>query len=183
MSANTPVRDDRDRSIADLATAYAESRDPDDLHRLHLAVRSAPSYDPDIDPVRLTAPLLARGNDAEVVSAVRALMPGAFLSPSAHTALARAYSGLGDTTRAQRETRIARLAMEAITASGDGSLERPWTVLRVSDEYDVLREQGRTSRTQRLVTHQGRRLDHHECTDGSEAWFDIDLLARGAART
>jgi hypothetical protein len=183
MSArtSTPARGDRDSSIAALATAYAQGRDPDDLHRLRLAVRRAPNYNADLDPVRVTAPLLEGGDFAEAVRVVRALMPGAFLSPSAHSALAKAYDGLGDATRARREARTARLALEAITSSGDGSQERPWPVLRVSDEYDVLREQGRASRTQRLVTFHGRRLDHHECSDGSEAWFDVDLLDPGAS--
>ena len=56
------------------------------------------------------------------------------------------------------------------------SRDRPWHVLRVSDQYDVLRAQGRASRTQRKVVHGGRSLDHHVCDDGSEAWFGIDLL-------
>ncbi len=105
-------------------------------------------------------------------------MPGAFFSPMAHAVLASAYDGQGDAARARRERRMAQLAMSAILSSGDGSRERPWAVLRVSDEYDVLRAQERTSRSQRTVTRAGRELDHHVCDDGTEAWFDIDLLER-----
>jgi hypothetical protein len=61
-------------------------------------------------------------------------------------------------------------------ASGDGTRARPWTVLRVSDEYDVLRSLGRRPASQELVGQAGRELDRIECVDGSEAWFDAGGL-------
>ena len=105
-------------TFADLATAYAESRDPADLQRLRLAVRRSRSYRPDLDIARLTAPLQERGADAEIVAAIRDLMPGAFFSPAAHAVLAAAYEGMGDATRARRERRTSQLAMASILTSG-----------------------------------------------------------------
>lgn len=46
----------------------------------------------------------------------------------------------------------------------------------MSDEYDVLRSQGRRSVEQRFVTRGRVDLDHHRCDDDSEAWFDVSLL-------
>lgn len=81
-----------------------------------------------------------------------------------------------DEERAARERRTSRLALDSILSSGDGSAERPWSVLRISDEYDVLAAQDRRSTDQELVVDGDRRLDHHRCADGSEAWFDVTLL-------
>ena len=128
------------------------------------------------DLERRATPLLEQGAYADVVTLVRGLMPGAFLSPSAHTILAAAYDGLGDRDRARREQLVAEEALAGLLRSGDGTAERPWRVRRVSDEYDVLRAQGRRSIEQRLVTRDGTPLDHHRCADGSEAWFDVSLL-------
>ena len=51
-------------------------------------------------------------------------------------------------------------------------------MLRLSDEYDVLRAERRTSRQQTLVAADGRSLDRHLCDDGTEAWFDVSRLVR-----
>jgi hypothetical protein len=161
------------RSLAALAAAYADDRTPEALTRLRHAVRSTPGYRADLDVRSAAAPLLDRGGYAEVLDLVQGLMPGAFFSPSAHAALAAAHEGLGDAVRARRERRTARLAMDSILATGDGSAAMPWSVLRISDEYDVLDARARTSVEQRLVTRAGRPLDHHRCDDGSEAWFDV----------
>lgn len=178
MSAHraSAPRVDEPMTIAGLATEYAQGRDPEVLQRLRLAVRHSSTFSPHLDLAHETTPLLARGDHAEIIELVHGRMPGAFFSPEAHTILAAAYEALGDATRAVRERRTAQLALAAILSSGDGSVDRPWTVLRVSDEYDVLRAQRRTSRSQRKVVRHERALDHHVCDDGSEVWFDIDLL-------
>ena len=106
-------------------------------------------------------------------------MPGAFFSPSAHAALAAAHAGLGDDARARAERSLQVLALESIRSTGDGTRAHPWSVLRVSDEYDVLRAAGRVSREQTLLEADGRSLDRHVCDDGSEAWFDVSRLVRG----
>ncbi|MCW2792099.1 MAG: hypothetical protein JWO76_1197 [Nocardioides sp.] len=163
-------------SVADLARAYAEARDAETLRQLRSAVRRSGTYRVDLDVLAAAAPLLDRGAHAEVVALVRDLMPGAFFSPSAHAVLGAAYEAMGDDVRAHRERRTSRLALASILGTGDGSADRPWSVLRISDEYDVLRAQDRTSREQLLVTRNGRELDQHRCDDGTDAWFDIALL-------
>ena len=162
--------------LAELAVAYAGSRSVDDLTRLRDAVRRSPGFDAGLDVAGMVSPLFARGAHAEVVARVRQLMPGAFLSPAAHAALAAAHHALGDEARARAERRTHALALDSIRSTGDGTRERPWSVLRVGDEYDVLRAAGRVSREQTLVEADGRSLDRHVCDDGSEAWFDVSGL-------
>jgi hypothetical protein len=163
-------------ALADLAAAYATSRSADDLARLRDAVRRSPGFDPGLDVVGAVSPLFARDAHAEVVDRIQELMPGAFLSPAAHAALAAAHLALGDEARARAERRTQALALDSIRGTGDGTREHPWSVLRVGDEYDVLRAAGRVSREQTLVEADGRSLDRHVCDDGSEAGFDASRL-------
>lgn len=168
-------------AVADLAVIYAGTRSLEDLARLRDAVRSAPGFDVGLDVIGAVSPAMARGDHAAVVATVRDLMPGAFLSPSAHAALGAAHAGLGDDARAGAERRTQVLALESIRSTGDGSRERPWSVLRISDQYDVLRADRRVPREQTLLVVGGRSLDRHVCEDGSEAWFEVSrLMAAGA---
>lgn len=162
-----------ERALADLAVVYAETRSLADLARLRDAVRRSPGFDVGLDVAGAVSPALARGAHEEAVSIVEALMPGAYFSPSAHAALGAARAGLGDEARARSERRTQVLALESIRSTGDGTRAHPWNVLRISDEYDVLRADRRTSREQTLVTVDGRPLDRHLCEDGSQAWFEV----------
>jgi len=165
-------------ALSDLALGWARTRSAADLAALREAVRRSPGFDPGLDVVALVAPALARGDHAEVVSLVQGVMPGAFFSPSAHAALAAAHAGLGDDARARAERTLQALALESIRSTGEGTREHPWSVLRVGDEYDVLRAARRTSRQQTVLALDGRSLDRHECDDGGEAWFDVTHLVR-----
>ena len=165
-----------DPAVADLALVYAETRSAADLARLRDAVRRSPGFDPGLDVVGAVSPALARGAHEEAVAIVEALMPGAFFSPSAHAALGAARAALGDDARARVERRTQVLALESIRSTGDGTREHPWSVLRISDEYDVLRADRRTSREQTLITVDGRSLDRHVCDDGSDVWFEVSRL-------
>ena len=166
-------------ALADLALTYAGTRALADLTSLRDAVRRAPGFDPALDVVSAVSPALARGDHAEAARIVADLMPGAFFSPSAHAALAAAHAGLGDAARAQAERRTQVLALESLRSTGDGTRERPWSVLRISDQYDVLRADRRSSREQSLVIADGATLDRHVCHDGGEVWFEVGRLVRG----
>ena len=166
--------------LGDLTLAWAESGRADDLERLRDAVRASPGFDPGLDVVGAVTPLLARGAHEDVLDLVHDLMPGAYFGPSTHAALGAAHDALGDATRARQERRTQALALDSILTTGDGSRDRPWSVLRVSDQYDVLRSQRRASRVQTLVVDGGRSFDRHECADGSEAWFDVTGMMAGA---
>ena len=170
-----------DVAVADLALTYAGTRSLDDLARLRDAVRAAPGFDVGLDVVGAVSPAMARGDHEAAVAIVQALMPGAFFSPSAHAALAAAHAALGDDTRAEAERRTQVLALESIRSTGDGTRERPWSVLRISDQYDVMRADRRVPREQTLLVVGGRSLDRQVCEDGSETWFEVSALMRAGA--
>ena len=178
MTAHTHPDRPGQPALSDLALVWARTRSDADLAALRDAVRRSPGFDAGLDVVALVAPALARSEHAEVVSLVQDAMPGAFFSPSAHAALAAAHAGLGDDARARAERTLQALALESVRSTGDGTREHPWSVLRLSDEYDVLRADRRTSRQQTLLTVRGDSLDRHVCDDGSEAWFDVSRLVR-----
>lgn len=160
----------------DLADAYLADPSPAALAELRAAVRSAPNFTTDLVVGELVAPLMESGAYDEAITALRALMPGATFSPSAHAALAEALTGSGRPDAAEREVTLARAALRSILSTGDGSVERPWSVLRVSDEYDVLRSLRKRPREQTVVQVAGRHLDRHVLADGSEVHFDVTAL-------
>ena len=90
-----------------------------------------------------------------------------------------ALAGLGDAARAQADRRTQVLALVSIRSTGVGTSERPLSVLRISDQYDVLRADRRSSREQSLVIADGATLDRHVCHDGGEVWFEVGRLVRG----
>lgn len=106
------------------------------------------------------------------------VQPNLLLSPAAHLLLHLALRDEGDTERAALERFICSRCIVGIQSTGDGSRERPWLVLRTSDEYDVLSTLGKKLELQHLVHENGRSFDKMACSDGSELWFDItDMFA------
>lgn len=160
--------------VYQLAVRYLTQPSLETLRAIHAQIRASAGFNANTD---ISAVLRSRPQDGayqDAVAAVGRLMPGAFLSATAHGALARAYQGLGDGAALERERTMARVSISSALSTGDGSRERPWWALRVSDEYDVLRALGKTSASQELSTQDERRLDHHVCTDDSEVWFVLD---------
>lgn len=160
----------------ELVARYLAAPGPETLGPLRDAVRAVPGFDPDLSAPEVAGPAMARGAYDDAVAALLALMPGALFSPCAHAALAEALTRAGRPGAARREASLARAALRSILSTGDGSPARPWSVLRVSDEYDVLRALGRRPREQSLVQHGSRRLDRFLCTDGSAVHFEVTAL-------
>ena len=143
------------------------------LAPLQAEVMAAANYDPLVLFESVVSPLMDSGKYQGAVDAVWRMLPGVFLSPTAHAMLAHVYDQWGDEKASRRETKFARLAMDTLTSSGAGTQEAPYRVLRVSDEYDVLRYVQRTSVAQRVVVIDGQGYDVHQCSDGSEVWFEL----------
>lgn len=163
------------KTYADLLTDYLDAPSAETLVQLRRAVRSSPGYTTELDLVEPDR-LLDEGAYDQALALLRTLLPGALLSPAYHSQLARAFDGIDEPRDAAREKRYARAAITSIRSTGAGSLERPWSVLRINDEYDMLRAMGKTSVRQALVKHGGRAIDRHETTDGSVYHFDATQL-------
>ena len=159
--------------FVEVMKSFVLSPSEETLAPLQAEIMAAANYDPLVLFESVVSPLMDSGNYQGAVDAVWRMLPGAFLSPTAHAMLAYSYDQLGDEKAAQRETKFARLALDTLTSSGDGTQDAPYRVLRVSDEYDVLRYQQRTSVTQRAVVIDEQGYDVHQCSDGSEVWFKL----------
>lgn len=157
----------------DLFEAYALDPTPQGLHTLQAAIMREPSYDPNVLVSGTVIPLARDGRHQDVVDTIRSWMPGVLLSPSAHGHLARALSELGDTAASRTESKLSRLSLESIAATGSGSREAPSSVLRIEDEYDILRASSQRSVAQRQVTDERGQFDVHTVEDGGEIWFRL----------
>lgn len=146
---------------------------PPDLERLLDVVQTQDNYYDHSDVAATAVPLLEAGGYAEARDELLSWMPGMFLSPSTHSLLARAYTGLGDAEAAQREESFAVLSMRSILGSGQGSRLQPWSVLRINDEYDVLAAYRRKVISQATVADDGQVLDQLETEDGRHWWFAL----------
>ena len=162
------------QTFGDLVRDYVRHPDDERLHALRKAVTRSSSFDPDLELHSAMAPLLRRGDHVAVVTGITEQMPGAALNPSAHRLLSFALAALGERAASEREALMSRLSVSSVLATGDGSHERPWSVLRVADEYDVMRAKGVTPRRQATRTVDGRVVDVHEVVDGPDVWFVLD---------
>jgi len=94
------------------------------------------------------------------------------LSPRAHQMPGFLNHKLGDEKAAQMEGMIGRACIEGLLATGDGTEQRPYIVLRTSDEHDVIEHFERELKQQSLTNSDDKHIDLVECTDGSKYWFD-----------
>lgn len=161
-------------TFGDLVSRYAADPTDEHLASLRAAITAHPSFDPGLDVIGGLPGGIDEANAESVVSDITARMPGAFLSPSAHTALSEAHAHLDRGEDSRREALWARMSVGSVLRTGEGTRGAPWSVLRVADEYDVLRARGLVSSSQTLVEDEGRRLDRHELDDGSTAWFRVE---------
>lgn len=159
-------------TFGELVSSYLAERTPESLDRLRRAIRDDATFDTGLD-LAAASESLRTGRAADAARDVSARMPGAFFSPSAHALLAAAFGALGDDARHERESALAAEALVSLRSTGDGTELSPWVVLRVSDEYDLLRAAGRRSVGQRLVDVAGVPCDRHELDDGSTVWFRL----------
>lgn len=169
-------------TYADLVDGYLAEPTPDSLGALRRAVRAAPGFDPDLGVRTHARALLRDGKDAEAVTALEESMPGSLFSPSAHAMLANALRRTGRDDAAARHARLSRAALDSILSTGDGSRERPWSVLRISDEYDVVDSLGDRPRRQALLRDGLRTLDRIECQDGRVVHFDVTGVPQAVVR-
>jgi hypothetical protein len=109
--------------------------------------------------------------------------PNLLLSPEAHFLLSLAARELGDAEGAEFEKFVCFRCIDGIRTTGEGTQEKPYLVLRTSDEYDVLNALGKQLQSQALVHGEnGRSYDKMTLADGSEVWFDITDLFGAMAR-
>ena len=123
----------------------------------------------------LTANLCA-GDPQAAIGCFWRTFPSLLLSPSAHLTLSRAYNSRGKENEAAFEKALAFQLIESILATGKGTNKKPYAVMRISDEMDVLSALRKQSGSQFLLMAGSRMLDLLQCSDGSDVYFDITLM-------
>jgi hypothetical protein len=169
-------------TYADLLEAHLADPTAETLEPLRDALRAAPGFDPELRVRERADALLREGRPADAVTALEDSMPGSLLSPAAHAMLATALGRTGRSDGAARHARLARAALDSILLTGDGTAERPWSVLRISDEYDVVDSLGARPSSQSLLADGPRRIDRIDCHDGRSFHFDVTRLPGAAVR-
>lgn len=158
-------------TFSQAAAAYVAAPSPGTLATLHHWIQIDVSYDPAVEFRSRVVPMLEAGDHRGAVAALQ--QPGLFLSPSAHSLLARAHLAAGNMDRAQQHRHLASISLVAIRDSGDGSSNSPWQVLRLADQHDALALWGRRSVSQTAIVSGDRTVDAHTCEDGTATHFAL----------
>ena len=127
------------------------------------------------EPDMLMAALCA-GEPQAVIDLFWRSFPNLLLSPLSHFILSQAYLDLKREDEAEGEKAMGRLILKSILATGKGTKKKPYAVMRVEDEKDVLSALKKQAGAQFLVRDKSRVFDLLQCSDGSEVYFDITLM-------
>jgi hypothetical protein len=161
---------------------YLEEPSTENFLRLREAVAASPDYAPyGVSPDN-AGPLFDQNKFAEAEALLRDMMRNFLLNPRVHKFLSFAYDQQGDKEKARIEYQLANLCLEGILSTGTGEEVKPYLVLHIEDEYDLLRHLGKKSRKQSLTKSNNREFDVFECDDGSLVWFDISVPREYLAR-
>lgn len=108
--------------------------------------------------------------------AIEALPPIAALSPTVHLLAARAALLAGDEQDHALEEYLAEICLEALLATGDGSIDRPYCVCCTRDEIEICRAQNLEPAKNALLHLGGSAIDVIECESGELVCFDVSAL-------
>jgi hypothetical protein len=111
------------------------------------------------------------GDLAGVQDRLRALVPLWVHSPDYHVLAFAVAKRLGDAKTMELESRFWQSCLRGMLASGDGSLERPYQVARIADEYTLIRSLKKEWTRQQMLDRDGRIVDAFDCTDGATLHF------------
>lgn len=159
--------------MRELLVRYLEEQTPESFLALRQSVLASPDYNPYSDELLEASELLDQGKFEGARERLHSMLGTWVLTPRVHFMLAFAHQKVGDRESAEMEEAIGALLLQGILSTGDGSEGAPYLVSRVADEYDALEYLDRPSRGQSLVGKEERRLDRHQCEDGSCVWFDV----------
>ena len=111
----------------------------------------------------------------QVLEAIQRCSPNLLFSPRAHLTAAVAAKTLGDEKRSRLEMEITRRLIRAILTTGEGTKNKPYLILRLTDQDDVLMHLRKKQERQSLVQ-DGGKFDVIRCADGADIWFDVSNI-------
>lgn len=156
-----------------LMTEFLQTPTTESFGTLRAAVVEDPRWHPYAGDIEALQALLKEERWAEIAARFQGAMPSLMLCPEAHLIAAEGARRCGDAQGGALLLHIANTLLRAIRDTGNGSVDHPYRVTSVSDQYLVLWAQGATFSKQRLDRRGDRRVDRFTCVDGREICFDI----------
>ena len=99
--------------------------------------------------------------------------PTLILSPRVHFILSQISELNNNKENVEFYKTAALVVLDLIIKSGDGTKKRPYSVLHVSDEYDVIWALKKERSEQELIMDNGYVYDCLTTSDGEKIYFDI----------
>ena len=159
--------------MADELSDFLADPNSETFLRLRALVEGAPGYAMISDEDERLAELVEAGAYDQAAEFAEQLMPNWLLSPRVHRLATAAAERLGATETAARERYLERACTKGLLLAGDGTRERPYPVLHVSDESDLLGILDKEPVGQKIANGTDGPCDVITCEDGSEIWFSI----------
>jgi hypothetical protein len=129
-----------------------------------------PEYNPHSEDIAVLKDLIDRN---DFTKAVEWNNINTILSPRIHLLKHFALQELNRENDARSELILANKILKGISLTGDGSMEHPYIVTRVSDEYDMLMYLKEKFSCQFLLNSGDKMLDLIMCESNNKIYFDI----------
>jgi hypothetical protein len=165
-------------SVRENYLEFLKKPSTESFQALRQQVAASDRYAPYSNELDMLVAALGAGHPQSAIDLFWRSFPNLLLSPLAHLMLSQAYLDLKKENEAEGEKAMGRLIMKSILATGKGTKKKPYAVMRVEDERDVLSALKKQAGAQFLMTDKFRVFDLLQCSDGSEVYFDITLMFR-----
>jgi hypothetical protein len=164
------------RCVRENFLEYLKKPSTEGFQGLRQQVAASDRYAPYSNELDMLMAALCAGEPQAAIDLFWRSFPNLLLSPLAHFIQSQAYLDLKREDEAEGEKAMGRLILKSILATGKGTKKRPYVVMRVEDERDVLSVLKKQAGAQFLMTDKSRVFDLLQCSDGSEVYFDITLM-------
>ena len=151
----------------------------ENLHAARNTLSQSPGFSPYSKDIYAMMVLnKTSGDPNKIINIYLNSLPNLVLSPSAHRIVGAAFAAIGEEKHADFEKKVNHILLNSLLSSGDGSMLKPYAVMRIIDEHDILEAIGKEKQEQELVRDKenNRVLDLLTCKDGSKVYFDISLF-------
>jgi hypothetical protein len=164
------------RSVRENYLEFLKGPSTEGFQRLRQQVAASDRYAPYSNELDILVAALGAGHPQSAIDLFWRSFPNLLLSPLAHLMMSQAYLDPKKENEAEGEKTMGRLILKSILATGKGTKKRPYAVMRVEDERDVLSVLKKQAGTQLLMKDKSRVFDLLQCSDGSEVYFDITMM-------